>query len=93
MCPVRRVTRRPDRRQWSADLGRRAQDHRLCGHADQEDVRSGHDTKLKSLLIEAGALGAVVRDDTGAITDVASIARRFGFGSQVASGIAKRLAS
>ena len=63
------------------------------GTPTKKTFAPGHDTKLKSLLIEAGALGAVIRDDTGAITDVASIARRFGFASQVDSGIAKRLAS
>ena len=53
----------------------------------------GHDAKLKSFLIDVGSLGALVRHDSGAVTDAGAVARRFGFGSQVAAGIAKRLTS
>ena len=65
-----------------------------CGGAQTKSTFApGHDGKLSKFLIEAGAQGALVRDDSGAVTDAVGVARRFGFGSQVASGIAKRLST
>lgn len=52
----------------------------------------GHDAKLKSLLIRAGADNLEIRYAEGGLSvssDAQTVADKYGFGSQVASGIAK----
>lgn len=59
-----------------------------CVQSTARTFAPGHDAKLKSLLIQAGARGLGVR--YGSVnSDAMKVANRFGFGHQVLAGIDK----
>jgi len=64
------------------------------GRLTSRTFAPGHDAKLKSLLIRAGAMGAGVRQQLGGLATVGGaqkVADQFGFGHQVAHGIERAL--
>ena len=61
-----------------------------CGQDTTRTFAPGHDAKLKSLLIQAGADGDTVRRDEGGVyvsTSAMGVAGHYGFEHQVAAGI------
>lgn len=63
-----------------------------CHQTTTRTFAPGHDAKLKSLMIAAGAQGNAVRRDEGGMAntgDAVTMAGAFGFESQVGAGIAR----
>lgn len=63
-----------------------------CGATSRGQFAPGHDAKLKSFLIKAGAQGYDVTRADGAVNtsaDAATFARDYGFGHLVIAGLAK----
>ncbi|MET7477651.1 hypothetical protein ABZT17_25235 [Streptomyces sp. NPDC005648] len=61
-----------------------------CGATARKLFAQGHDAKLKSFLIKAGAAGHEVRRDDGAVVsvaDAATHAARYTFGHLIVAGI------
>lgn len=58
-----------------------------CDETTVKTFRPGHDAKLKSLLIQAGAQSLELTDRGGLFTDALGVARRYGFLAQVEAGI------
>lgn len=67
-----------------------------CVSDTRHTFAPGHDARLKGLLIRAGVAGQEVAwlsaDGTRTGSDAQAVANRYGFGAQVAAGIARGLA-
>ena len=63
-----------------------------CTQTTRRTFAPGHDARLKSLLIRAGAAGHAVRRDDGGLVSTGTavqMADHYGFGHQVAAGIGR----